>query len=171
MNHYCQPVAYVPPRLCNFCLSNGVGLDYAMSHNEYDYETNKILCPNLINIYCNYCKEHGHTINHCEILLCKKKFKNMKKIHNYKNKKVNNKKRKKYEPQTPPGSPPRTPTPEEIEDEIIVINGVEQFDPPQASRKIVELKRKLSKMKKKQKLYIESTLGESKGPMKLEELL
>ena len=192
MNHYCQPVAYVPPRLCNFCFSNGTGLDYAMSHNEYDYETNQILCPNLINIYCKYCKQHGHTIKHCEILLCKKKFKNMKKAHNYKNKKLNNKKQKKYKPQTPPNSPPRTPpnsppnspprtpprTPpkispkkKETEYEIIVINGIEQFDPPPAPRKIIELKRKIRKMKKKEKLYLESTLGESKGPMRLEELL
>lgn len=184
MNHYCKPVACVPPRLCNYCFSNGMDLNFAMSHNERDYKTNQILCPNLINIYCKYCKQHGHTINHCEILLCKKKLKNMKKAHNYKNKKLNNKKQKKYEPQTPPGSPPRTPpnspprTPpkispkkKETEDEIIVINGVEQFDPPRAPRKIIELKRKLSKMKKKEKLYLESTLGESKGPMRLEELL
>lgn len=176
MNHYCKPVACVPPRLCNYCFSNGMDLNFAMSHNERDYKTNQILCPNLINIYCKYCKQHGHTINHCEILLCKKKLKNMKKmkkINNYKNKKVNNKKQK-YEPQTPPGSPPRTPpriSPDnqESEDEIIVINGIEQFDPPPVSKKLKNLKQRIKK--NKNKLFTEKNdLGETKGPMKFEEL-
>ena len=184
MNQYCQPVARVPPRLCSFCYKSGNSLDYAMSHNLYNFETGNIECQHYFAANCcNYCKELGHPIKFCEKLRLKNERKKYKKNKYYS-------KEKKYTPQTlsvspprtppdspprtPPGSPPRTPprispSKRKQEPEYNVINGIEQWEKPKQTEKMKDIKRRMKKNKMK-KVHFESTLEESKGPMTLEEL-
>jgi len=61
--------------ICIYC--KNLGLKSANTHwvRETKDLNSKIICPELINTVCNFCKESGHTVNYCSKL---KKINNTK---------------------------------------------------------------------------------------------
>ena len=59
-------------KCCTFCRNKGIKEPH--DHTIRDFTKNKspILCPELLKIQCNYCKEKGHTVTYCKILKDKK---------------------------------------------------------------------------------------------------
>ena len=59
-------------KTCSFCLNKGIKGPHDHTIRDFGLKDYPIICPELININCSYCKEKGHTVNYCNILKLKK---------------------------------------------------------------------------------------------------
>tara|TARA_Y100000389_G_scaffold196211_1_gene228775 strand:- start:77 stop:496 length:420 start_codon:yes stop_codon:yes gene_type:complete len=69
-------------KVCIFCSNKGIPLPHNHTIRDFSKKSNPIICPQLLNITCNYCKKKGHTKNYCHLLEQKNKID--KAIPNYK---------------------------------------------------------------------------------------
>ena len=59
---------------CIFCSNKGIPLPHNHTIRDFSKKSNPIICPQLLNITCNYCKKKGHTKNYCHLLKQKNKI-------------------------------------------------------------------------------------------------
>ena len=73
--NYTQPRQRMSKPFCKVCFQAGFPPEQYNSHyvRENPSPTSKVVCPTLLSLKCNYCKNTGHTISHCPILAEKKK--------------------------------------------------------------------------------------------------
>lgn len=59
---------------CGVCYKAGKAKDVYTSHwtRETPDSKSKITCPTIMNTVCKYCKEKGHTMKYCKMLIDKK---------------------------------------------------------------------------------------------------
>lgn len=50
---------------CSFCTKLGIPLPHNHTVRNYYNVDQAIICPNLLNTECSYCKKKGHTKNYC----------------------------------------------------------------------------------------------------------
>lgn len=55
---------YSSRRFCPVCKKNGKPESEFLSHNTRD-ENENVICPVLLSMVCNYCKEPGHIVANC----------------------------------------------------------------------------------------------------------
>lgn len=55
---------YSSRRFCPVCKKNGKPESEYLSHNTRD-ENENVICPVLLSVVCNYCKETGHIVANC----------------------------------------------------------------------------------------------------------
>tara|TARA_Y100000591_G_C21424611_1_gene493857 strand:- start:98 stop:445 length:348 start_codon:yes stop_codon:yes gene_type:complete len=67
---------------CSFCIHLGIPAPHNHTVRNYKDLNKPIICPNLLNIDCTYCKKKGHTKKYCSLL--------NKKNNNVHNPNVNN---------------------------------------------------------------------------------
>ena len=58
---------------CSFCFNKGIKGPHAHTIRDFTMKGAPIICPELLNINCTYCKEKGHTVNYCDVLKEKKR--------------------------------------------------------------------------------------------------
>lgn len=73
--NYTQPRQRMSKPFCKVCFQAGCSPEQYNSHyvRENPAPTSKVVCPTLLSLKCNYCKNTGHTISHCSLLAEKKK--------------------------------------------------------------------------------------------------
>ena len=73
--NYTQPRQRMSKPFCKVCYQAGCSPEQYNSHyvRENPAPTSKVVCPTLLSLKCNYCKNTGHTISHCTLLAEKKK--------------------------------------------------------------------------------------------------
>ena len=73
--NYTQPRQRMSKPFCKVCFQAGFPPERYNSHyvRENPSPTSRVVCPTLLSLKCNYCKNTGHTISHCPILAEKKK--------------------------------------------------------------------------------------------------
>ena len=57
---------------CSFCLNKGITGPHDHTIRDFTAVGSPIICPELLNINCTYCKNKGHTVNYCGVLKAKK---------------------------------------------------------------------------------------------------
>ena len=55
-------------RLCTFCEKKGILPPHNHTLKDFSKKNTPIICPELLNCICTYCKCKGHTKNYCSIL-------------------------------------------------------------------------------------------------------
>lgn len=62
-------------KFCKVCFDAGKEENEYTSHFVRSSPTKNsvVVCPLLLSLHCNYCKEKGHTIKYCKVLLVKQK--------------------------------------------------------------------------------------------------
>ena len=58
--------------MCSFCSNKGIVEPHNHTIRDFTKKGSPIMCPQLLRIQCNYCKEKGHTVKYCKILKEKK---------------------------------------------------------------------------------------------------
>lgn len=73
--NYTQPRRRMSNPFCKVCYQSGCSPEQYNSHyvRENPAPTSKVVCPTLLSLKCNYCRNTGHTISHCTLLADKKK--------------------------------------------------------------------------------------------------
>ena len=59
---------------CSFCQNKGIKGPHDHTIRDFSAKMTPIICPELLNINCTYCKEKGHTVNYCDVLKKKKQY-------------------------------------------------------------------------------------------------
>jgi hypothetical protein len=72
---YTQPRQRMSKPFCKVCYQAGCSPEQYNSHyvRENPAPTSNVVCPTLLSLKCNYCRNTGHTISHCTLLSEKKK--------------------------------------------------------------------------------------------------
>ena len=72
---YTKPKQRMSNPFCKVCYQAGCSPEQYNSHyvRENPAPTSKVVCPTLLSLKCNYCRNTGHTISHCPTLADKKK--------------------------------------------------------------------------------------------------
>ena len=57
-----------PTRSCTFCANKGIPAPHNHTIRDFSKKDAPIICPELLNITCTYCKDQGHTKKYCSLL-------------------------------------------------------------------------------------------------------
>ena len=58
--------------MCSFCSNKGIVEPHNHTIRDFTKKGSPIMCPQLMRLQCNYCKEKGHTVKYCKVLKEKK---------------------------------------------------------------------------------------------------
>lgn len=54
--------------LCVFCQKKGISPPHNHTIRDFSKKNSPIICPQLLNTRCTYCKKVGHTKHYCQLL-------------------------------------------------------------------------------------------------------
>lgn len=54
--------------LCVFCQKKGISPPHNHTIRDFSKKNSPIICPQLLNTTCTYCKKVGHTKQYCQLL-------------------------------------------------------------------------------------------------------
>ena len=75
MSKVSQKASKMSKKFCKVCFDAGKEEKEYTSHfvRSSPSKNSVVVCPLLLSLHCNYCKEKGHTIKYCKVLLVKQK--------------------------------------------------------------------------------------------------
>lgn len=75
MSKTSQKASKMSKKFCKVCFDAGKEEKEYTSHfvRSSPSRNSVVVCPLLLSLHCNYCKEKGHTIKYCKVLLVKQK--------------------------------------------------------------------------------------------------